>query len=205
MILLLSVHISWTFQSMFFEVCAEHKLMNNKHTISCFLLFLAYSLYFLRDSLICTMLVELIILLFASPDFFLPFVFYSNHTHSSALFHTPLLSNRLQKKTNSFTTITPNHHHIPLGARLALNSPRPPLPRNTTLLETKVFFWLLGKSKRSAVAAKSTLQTAITASSEHQSDMVSTSLFQSNANSVNQLDPEHDGADLWHLADGPWR
>lgn len=91
---------------MFFEVCAEHKLMNNKHTISCFLLFLAYSLYFLRDSLICTMLVELIILLFASPDFFLPFVFYSNHTHSSALFHTPLLSNRLQKK-NKFL----HHHH----------------------------------------------------------------------------------------------
>uniref|UniRef100_A0A1Q3G4Q1 Putative ras-related small gtpase rho type n=1 Tax=Culex tarsalis TaxID=7177 RepID=A0A1Q3G4Q1_CULTA len=59
-----------------------------------------------------------------------------------------------------------------------------------------VFFWLLGKSKRSAAAAKSTLATAITASSEHQQDVVSTSLFQSNANSVNQLDPEHDGADL---------
>ncbi|KAL9700766.1 hypothetical protein quinque_004207 [Culex quinquefasciatus] len=55
-----------------------------------------------------------------------------------------------------------------------------------------------GKSKRSAAAAKSTLQTAITASSDHQQDVVSTSLFQSNANSVNQLDPEHDGgaADL---------
>lgn len=61
-----------------------------------------------------------------------------------------------------------------------------------------VYFWLLGKSKRSAAAAKSTLQTAITASSDHQQDVVSTSLFQSNANSVNQLDPEHDGgaADL---------
>lgn len=61
-----------------------------------------------------------------------------------------------------------------------------------------VFFWLLGKSKRSAAAAKSTLQTAITSASsdQHQQDVVSTSLFQSNANSVNQLDPEHDGADL---------
>lgn len=166
--------------------------MNNKQTFHAFYCF-SDSLYFLRVSLICTVLVELIILLFASHNFFLPLMFYLNHAYSTALFHTPTTPIGFTKI--SFTTTSQLHHHIP---RSVLNprNPRHAIPPSG---KQKVFFWLLGKSKRSAVAAKSTLQTAITASSEHQSDMVSTSLFQSNANSVNQLDPEHDGADLLSL------
>jgi hypothetical protein len=53
----------------------------------------------------------------------------------------------------------------------------------------KVFFWLTGKSKKSTTVNNG--QTALTNEND-----VNTSLFQSHANSVDQLDGEPEGVDL---------
>jgi hypothetical protein len=56
-----------------------------------------------------------------------------------------------------------------------------------------VFFWLIGKSKRTT---SSTPAKGIAAQTNDQQDGVSSNLFQSNPNSVNHLDPDMEADDL---------